>query len=91
MLMQCSLRKEAPKEHKSITDSRYAETFVECPLFNNKQICLWCCLHICDLADPMTRPRAREDHQEYVELLDRLTGRELDSVQETCYRCRNKR
>ncbi len=88
--MKCTLLGSVPKEHESMRDEKYGEIFMHCSLFNNRQICLWCCLHIIDWANPMNRAVARESHLEYDKPVTTLAGREWDEIWETCSKCSNK-
>jgi len=63
--------------------------FMNCSLFNGKQICLWCCLHLVDLAAPTTRVYSEENHPEYGTVTRQLE-RDWDSIWETCSKCVNR-
>lgn len=86
--MKCILEKLVPREHKNITDARYAESFVNCSLFDGKQICFWCCLHIRDIAEPLRRGDYSLEHPEYEALIPKESNRESwDIIWQTCNKC----
>lgn len=85
--MNCILEKLAVGEHSNISDKRYAQNFVNCPLFDGRQICFWCCLHIRDIAEPLRRGDYSLAHQEYEKLVPEMTGRDWDEIWHTCSRC----
>ncbi|GEM_PF-3999469 len=85
--MKCSLEDLAVYEHDNISDARYARSFVDCPLFNNKQICFWCCLHIRDIAEPLRRGDYSLMHPEYEGLVPKMTNRDWDEVWHVCSKC----
>ncbi len=87
--MNCSLKETAPEAHAKMKDSRLGHAVWTCPVLG-KQICQWCCLHIADVANPTTRERSSQGFPEYAENVPAISGRELDSVWETCGRCRNR-
>jgi len=84
--MNCSLKKLS---HNNISKPQYAETFFKCPIVD-RQICLWCCLHIGELADPKTRLHASEFSTEYDEKIPKITTRDWDDMWVTCQKCRNR-
>ena len=86
--MKCILENITPNEHVSgrSKDTRYAETMLYCPLFDGRQICLWCCLHICGTAEPLRRGDYQIEHPEYADM-DVETGRTWDEIWSTCSRC----
>ena len=77
--------------HTKVKDTRYIEHFVTCPLIE-KDICIWCCLHISDLANPRTREIADAAQTEYSDL---ITNEQLskfvdwDGVWTNCFKCIN--
>lgn len=85
--MDCSLLKLAPVEHGKIKDVRYAQTFLNCPLLDGKQLCLWCCLHIRDIAEPLNRGAYSEAHPEYEALLPKLSDKSWDEIVSVCSKC----
>lgn len=85
--MNCILEKQLSSEHKDIKDKRYAESFVNCPLFSSRQICYWCCLHIRDIAEPLNRPKYSEEHPDYEKLVPNETKRDWDEIWHVCSRC----
>ena len=85
--MNCILSETMPKEHASITDRRYAEQFINCPLFDGRQICYWCCLHIRDIAEPLNRGDYSLAQPEYEAGIPKETGRDWDEVWHTCSQC----
>lgn len=88
--MKCTLRGKLKSEHANVKDSRYLEQYMKCPLFSDRQICLWCCLHISDIAEPMKRTIASEKFPGYHNTVGDLVGRDWDSIQSTCSKCRGK-
>ena len=84
--MDCSLHKEFKKEHAEMKNPKFSGVILTCPVIG-KQICLWCCLHIADAADPMRRNRTTDQFPNFVANLPKLADRELDSIWETCSRC----
>jgi hypothetical protein len=87
--MKCTLVNKVPTEHANMKDPRLGEIFMNCPLFNGKQICFWCCLHIADLARPLTRETAQDTHPEYG-CVTATTERDWDSLWQTCSKCSNR-
>lgn len=85
--MDCSLSKLAKTEHSNIKDIRYAQSFVNCPLVDGKQICFWCCLHIRDIAEPLNRGDYSIAHPEYEALLPKLSDKSWDEISFVCSRC----
>lgn len=92
--MDCTLRKGLKKEHENISNPIYApggvgaETMWICPLMG-RQICHWCCLHIYNVAQPITRATASDYNPGYANNIARLTGRaDLDDIWSTCSQCR---
>jgi hypothetical protein len=67
----------------------HTTTYLNCPLLGGRQICLWCCLHISDIANPLTRVWAGEKNQEYLDILKLLPPEraDWDLMWSTCYRC----
>jgi hypothetical protein len=87
--MICSLEKELRSEHKNMSNPAYAEIIINCPVLS-RQICLWCCLHICDAANPITRSHAVEIFPRISEVVSEMSGRDLDDIFKTCGACRNR-
>jgi hypothetical protein len=85
--MKCILEKLAANEHKKIGDARYAESFINCPLFGGRQICYWCCLHIHDIAEPLHRGDYSLAHPEYEAVVAKETGRDWNDVWSVCSKC----
>lgn len=86
--MKCVLENVAVSEHKvAEKDLRYKEQFINCSLFDGRQICYWCCLHIRDIAEPLKRGDYSIAHPEYEALVPKMTGRDWDEVWHTCSRC----
>uniref|UniRef100_A0A6M3K5R4 Uncharacterized protein n=1 Tax=viral metagenome TaxID=1070528 RepID=A0A6M3K5R4_9ZZZZ len=83
--MDCSLKKLLPEYHENMKNPKLASVMSTCPILG-KQICLWCCLHICDVADPMKRNRALDNFPDLVKV-EEESGRAFDSMWETCSRC----
>ena len=86
MITKCALIKELKEEHAEIKVPQHGTMMVTCPLLS-KQICLWCCLHISEVADPLKRTRAVNTHPRYAEVVTKLTGRTLESIAQTCNGC----
>lgn len=88
MFKTCILKKDLKEAHEKITDIRYAEQFVNCPLFDGKQICYWCCLHISEIGEPLKRVRASETHPDYYENIPTLADRSgWDECWQVCSKC----
>jgi len=87
--MKCILKDLAVNEHNNIKDARYADSFVKCPLFNGKQICYWCCLHIHDIGEPLRRGDRLVAHPEYAEVVVKESGRHWDEIWAVCSKCGN--
>ena len=87
--MDCYLEKHLKEEHASIKDPRYGNIIFGCPVFGGKQICMWCCLHIRDVANALTRNYATDHHPNYAVIAPEVSERSLDSIWETCARCHN--
>lgn len=87
--MKCVLEDKAPHEHEVARGKPvyYRETFIHCPLLNGRQICLWCCLHICDIATPLNRGDYQIAHPEYASLLPEECGRDWDEIWQVCSKC----
>lgn len=88
--MDCSLKKKF--DHDNIPKQQYADIMFKCPIID-KQICLWCCLHISEVADPKSRMIASEslNSVSYYENIPKQTLRDWDDMWVTCGKCRNKR
>jgi len=85
--MNCVLKKTLKVEHDRMRDPRLGEILFQCPLID-KQICYWCCLHIYDAAQPVTRVSATDSNPAYAGKIISLSGREdLDAVWATCSKC----
>lgn len=84
--MECSLSKKLKSEHARKDEPRYS-VFLNCPLINGKQICLWCCLHICDIAEPLGRGDSAALHPTYESVVAKETDRDWDEIWYTCSRC----
>jgi hypothetical protein len=83
--MSCSLEQILKEEHESMKNPKFAGIIQDCPVLG-KQICLWCCLHIADAADPMKRNRTLDLFPNLVKI-EEEAGRRFDSIWETCARC----
>jgi len=90
-MMNCVLTKNLPQVHKDLKDDSkkrgLAESFVMCPLFNDRQICVWCCLHIVEQANP-NKQFAAELNPHYEKLTDQI-GKHWEEVWGTCGPCGN--
>jgi len=87
--MECALKDRLKEEHAKMTKPAYAGVIFHCPVLG-RQMCLWCCLHLSDLADPMKRSYAMTDFFRYADVAKELSGRDLDSIHQTCVHCRNR-
>jgi hypothetical protein len=77
------------EEHENMSNPKFGGITFMCPVIG-KQICMWCCLHISDIADPMKREKAYINHTKYAEIATKISGRDLDDIFRTCSRCRNR-
>lgn len=84
--MDCSLKEI---NHNNIPKPQYAETFFKCPIIG-KQICMWCCLHISEVADPKKRMSASDFSSSYYEEIPKIATRDWDDMWVTCQKCRNR-
>ena len=84
--MKCVLKESLPKEHSKSNEPRY-NMFVNCPVMAGRQICFWCCLHICDIGEPLKRGDAGLSHPTYEAFVPQQTGRNWDSIWQTCSIC----
>lgn len=84
--MSCSLYKLLKKEHDAMANKNLSDVIVDCPVIG-KQICLWCCLHISDAATPLTREHTLNMYPGIAKVQE-ISGRDFDSINETCARCR---
>ncbi len=87
--MKCSLEKHLKEEHQKEEAIKREAIFMNCPLFTDKQICLWCCLHIKDLAGP-DRNHYREVNSHYYDLVTSLVPCEWDNMWEVCSKCSHR-
>jgi hypothetical protein len=83
--MDCSLSKTLKKYHEDMKNPKLAGVIHHCPVIG-KQICLWCCLHIADAAEPMKRMHTLDIYPDMMKV-EEISGRDLDSIWETCSRC----
>jgi len=86
--MDCYLKKELKEEHANMKNPKLESVVFMCPVLS-RQICMWCCLHIRDVSNPMSRNYAIDHHPKYAIKAAELSGRSLDSIWETCARCHN--
>lgn len=84
--MKCILSDVAVGEHKNAKDRRYVESFVDCPLFDGRQICYWCCLHIHDISEPLRRTDNIIAHPEYSSVPS-MCSRDWDEIWTVCSKC----
>ena len=86
--MKCSLEKMLLRQHNHEEERKQmlGGSFVKCPLLD-KQICLWCCLHIKDQAAPMTKVNASERFKDYQSLSPETLRRTWDEVWSVCAVC----
>ena len=91
-MINCILKPNLPEEHAvaETKDVRYKGTYMNCPLFNGRQICLWCCLHICDIGEPLKRGDSGIAHPEFEANIPALSGRNWDEIWQTCSQCSTK-
>lgn len=86
--MDCYFKEELKEEHANIRLPGHATTIMMCPIYD-RQICFWCCLHTRDVANPLKRNYATDHHPDYAIKSQEVSGRDLDSIWETCSRCHN--
>ena len=86
--MACYLEKHLKEEHANVRAANY-RNIMTCAVFGGGQICMWCCLHTRDVANPLTRSYATAHHPNYAIKSPEISGRELDNIWETCARCHN--
>ena len=84
--MNCSLHKRLKKEHENMTNARYGETEVYCPVMK-ETICLWCCLHISDIARPAVRTNVSDKFADYYHKIPTFSQRDWDNIWATCNSC----
>jgi len=88
--MSCVLKKELKSQHDKIQDDRFSDTQYECPVLTGKKICLWCCLHIEGVLNPISRANLEEKYRDYVDTISDMSGLNLDAAWEICSSCRNR-
>ena len=76
-------------EHASMRSPRYSEVAMHCPLVSGS-ICLWCCLHISNLANPMKRTQAVDNAKGYSEIATIARKKDLDEVWSYCSKCSSR-
>jgi len=86
--MDCFLEKHLKEEHAAMKNPKLGGIVMTCPVLGC-QICMWCCLHIRDVANPLSRNYATDHHPNYAIKVPELSERNLDSIWETCARCHN--
>lgn len=84
--MACALEKILVEEHANMKNQRFRNIVSMCPVVG-RQICLWCCLHTHDVADPLSRNYASEMFPNLSIEISKISGRGLDSIWETCSVC----
>lgn len=87
--MDCYLKKHLKEEHENMRDASYGSIIFTCSVFEGSHICMWCCLHTRDVANPLTRNYAVDHHPDYAIKSPEISKRDLDSIWETCSRCHN--
>jgi hypothetical protein len=89
--MTCILKNRTPDEHATALKTRpkILGTELPCPLYNGRTICLWCCLHIAGIAEPLNRGDNEIRHPEYNIVME--TGRSWDEITSLCTKCINTR
>jgi len=87
--MECSLAKNLKEDHETMKNPKLGKVFVMCPVLGT-QICYWCCLHISNIADPMTRGYTIKNFTEYYNLIPKICNRTWDNIFETCCVCRDR-
>ena len=86
--MNCALESYLEKEHENMREPRLGTIIVNCPIFG-RQICYWCCLHVQDMSNPLTRPNAEVFNPRYKEVINKIRPDiTLDGCWETCSSCR---
>lgn len=91
LIKGCVLHKKLKKEHDKILIDRpmFATNFVQCPLFWDRQLCLWCCLHIIDQAHPRQRQFASQLFPQYETLASKELSKSWDEVWSVCGSCKH--
>ncbi len=84
--MECLLKNKLKPEHELMQNKQLGGITFQCPLLN-KQICLYCCLHISAIANPTTRNTARDFNPSYENLL----GEDFQTMWDRCSSCANNR
>lgn len=85
-MIKCAVESTLQKEHDKMRDPKLKNVIFTCPLYQ-KQICLWCCLHINAIANPLTRVTTGDKHPGYEKKVSEEIGRNWDNIWETCGRC----
>jgi hypothetical protein len=86
--MACYLEKKVKRMHSKAPEN-FKGIIFQCPLID-RQICLWCCLHICELSDPMSRIGASDSMKEYYDLIPKLSDKSWEDTTSVCGRCKNR-
>jgi len=84
--MGCSLEPMLKKAHAEMRNPKLGNIILHCPVLN-RQICLWCCLHLADAGDPKKREHMLNLYPELMDV-QKVSNRDFDSMFETCSRCR---
>ena len=85
--MDCVLKKHLKKEHEEMRTPAMEEMTYICPLMD-RQICMWCCLHISHIAQPITRTMTADHNAGYADKIVALVGSmDWDDVWTTCSQC----
>ena len=82
--MSCGLLKQV--SHEDARSKVYAETMLYCAVAQ-KHICLWCCLHISDMARTLTKDRSIEANPELYNELSKAIGTTWEQASATCNGC----
>ncbi len=86
--MTCALKQDLQKEHETMKEG-YGEKDLFCPMLS-RQICLWCCLHIHQIADPQKRAVASENFPGYERVASEMARKSWDQIWEQCSRCNGR-
>ena len=84
--MGCSLESTLKEAHASMRNPKLGNITHHCPILD-KQICLWCCLHIADAGDVKQREHMLNMYPELMDV-QKISHRDFDSMFQTCSRCR---
>lgn len=89
---ECVISKILPKEHAKaeVKNPTLTNNMIVCPLFNDRQICMWCCVHIYDQADP-SKVFSSDFNPHYYDLISEVLKMSIEEVWRHCSGCGNQR